>query len=315
MNITGSNLVPYPVELVWEAILDPRVLVATIPGCERLVETGENAYDMTVTAGVAAIKGTYQGSCTLSDLERHESLVMTLTGAGAPGTIDATVRVYFGEADAGIAKIDYEAEAVVGGMVGGVGQRMLTSVSKRMAAEFFGNVASAIEQGPDPSGPDLHVVGAPAPQPAGVHGACEEGRRLVAGRLPQGHRRRRRTGRARRDRRIGVRQAPMRISVDSTARDQADAVRRREISARELLDLHLARIAERNPELNAIVSLDEERARGRRRRRPTRRSRRAPRSGRCTGCPSPSRTPTTSPGGARRTARRSSPTTSPRPTS
>src|SRR3954467_2662593 len=41
----------------------------------------------------------------------------------------------------------------------------------------------------------------------------------------------------------------------------AAAVRRREISARELLDLHLARIAERNPRLTAIVSLDEERAR------------------------------------------------------
>ncbi|TNM40422.1 amidase [Nocardioides albidus] len=51
------------------------------------------------------------------------------------------------------------------------------------------------------------------------------------------------------------------VSVDSTARDQAAAVRRREISARELLDLHLDRIAERNPELNAIVSLDESRAR------------------------------------------------------
>src|SRR3954451_13713089 len=51
------------------------------------------------------------------------------------------------------------------------------------------------------------------------------------------------------------------IAVESTARAMADAVRRREISARELLDLHLARIAERNPELNAVVSLDEERAR------------------------------------------------------
>src|SRR4249919_3050137 len=53
----------------------------------------------------------------------------------------------------------------------------------------------------------------------------------------------------------------MSISVESTARAMADAVRRREISARELLELHLARIAERNPQLNAIVSLDEERAR------------------------------------------------------
>ncbi|GAA4371407.1 amidase [Nocardioides caricicola] len=51
------------------------------------------------------------------------------------------------------------------------------------------------------------------------------------------------------------------LNVDSTARDQAAAVRRREISARELLDLHLERIAERNPQLNAIVSLDEDRAR------------------------------------------------------
>ena len=46
------------------------------------------------------------------------------------------------------------------------------------------------------------------------------------------------------------------LTVDSSARRQADAVRRRAISARELLDLHLDRIAERNPRLNAVVSLD-----------------------------------------------------------
>ena len=51
------------------------------------------------------------------------------------------------------------------------------------------------------------------------------------------------------------------LDVESTARDMVAAVRARDISARELLELHLARIAERNPELNAIVSLDEERAR------------------------------------------------------
>ena len=51
------------------------------------------------------------------------------------------------------------------------------------------------------------------------------------------------------------------VTVESAARAQAEAVRRREISARELLELHLARIAERNGHLNAIVSLDEDRAR------------------------------------------------------
>ena len=50
------------------------------------------------------------------------------------------------------------------------------------------------------------------------------------------------------------------LTVETTAREMAAAVRDRRISARELLDLHLARIEERNPELNAIVSLDVERA-------------------------------------------------------
>ena len=51
------------------------------------------------------------------------------------------------------------------------------------------------------------------------------------------------------------------LTVESTAREQASAVRSGDISARELLELHLDRIAERNPRLNAVVSLDEERAR------------------------------------------------------
>jgi carbon monoxide dehydrogenase subunit G len=146
MKITGRESIPFPVETVWEALLDPAVLVRTIPGCERLETTGDHTYDMTVTAGVSAIRGTYDGTCTLSDLVPHESLAMRLTGAGAPGTIDATVQVSFGHTE-GQTVIEYDADAVVGGMVGGVGQRMLGSVSKRMAGEFFGNVAAAIGGG------------------------------------------------------------------------------------------------------------------------------------------------------------------------
>ena len=95
MKIAGSNTIPFPVDQVWDALLDPAVLVRTLPGCERLVATDEHRYAMTVTAGVAAIRGTYDGTCALSDLVEHESLTMRLQGAGAPGTVDATVAVRF----------------------------------------------------------------------------------------------------------------------------------------------------------------------------------------------------------------------------
>ena len=143
MRFTGESVLHARVDQVWDALLDPAVLVRTIPGCERLETTGEHTYAMTVTAGVASIRGSYDGTCTLSDLEEHEALMMHLRGAGAPGTIDAKVQVSFRDSGDQTV-IEYDADAVVGGMVGGVGQRMLGSVSKRMAREFFGNVANAI---------------------------------------------------------------------------------------------------------------------------------------------------------------------------
>ncbi len=159
MKISGQNTIAAPVEKVWEAILDPRVLVATIPGCEQLAATGENAYAMTVSAGVAAIRGTYSGSCVLSDLRPGEGLTMKLQGAGAPGTIDATVLVTFASSAEGTV-LSYDADAVVGGMIGGVGQRMLTSVSRRMAAEFFGNVEKVIANGLPVAAADSSAAGA-----------------------------------------------------------------------------------------------------------------------------------------------------------
>ena len=153
MKFTGENVLNAPIDQVWDALLDPAVLVRTIPGCSRLEATGENSYDMTVTAGVAAIKGTYAGTCRLHDLEPHQSLMMDLQGAGAPGTIGAKVAVAFHDAGDGSTRITYDADAVVGGMVGGVGQRMLTSVSRKMAGEFFGNVGNVLSGTPDAAAP------------------------------------------------------------------------------------------------------------------------------------------------------------------
>jgi len=170
VKISGSVTVPHPVDAVWDAILDPAVLVRTIPGCSRLETVAENSYAMTVSAGVAAIKGTYDGTAVLSDLDAGQSLVMRLTGAGAPGTIDATVQVAFAPVDGGTA-VSYDADAVVGGMVGGVGQRMLTSVSKRMAAEFFTRVGDAISAptAPAPAGaPPASVAGSEPPAATGT---------------------------------------------------------------------------------------------------------------------------------------------------
>ena len=170
MRIVGEQTIAFPVEQVWGALLDPAVLVRTLPGCERLETTGDQAYAMTVAAGVAAIRGTYDGTCVLSDLVPHESLVMRLQGAGAPGTIDATVDVRFAPTGDGGTRVSYDADAVVGGMVGGVGQRVLAGVAKKTAGLFFAAIddvligAKVVAPAPAAVVP-IPAGGGPAPLP------------------------------------------------------------------------------------------------------------------------------------------------------
>ena len=139
MKLAGEAVLHAPVERVWAALRDPAVLVATIPGCERLVATGPDSYDMTVTAGVASIKGSYAGTVSLTDLPEPNTFLMKASGAGVPGTVSADVRVSLTEAGEGT-RLNYDADAAIGGVIGGVGQRMLIGVAKKLAGEFFTGV-------------------------------------------------------------------------------------------------------------------------------------------------------------------------------
>lgn len=169
MQLNGSVTVAAPVTRVWDALQDPAVLARTIPGCTSLEETGPDTYRMVVTAGVASIQGTYVGQVELADPDPPRSFVLRARGQGAPGTVDATVRVRLTDGD-GSTRIDYEADATVGGMVGGVGQRMLGSVAKRTAGEFFAAVErdlAALAADPGPAAGAAQAAGRSPAEAAG----------------------------------------------------------------------------------------------------------------------------------------------------
>jgi hypothetical protein len=186
MKVTGTASLSAPRDKVWAALNDPAVLVRTIPGCQQLEEVGPDAYRMTITAGVASIKGTYQGDVRLTDHDHPSAFTLKATGAGAPGTVDAHVRVTLvddGSDDQPGTRLDYHADAVVGGMIGGVGQRVLTGVAKKTAGEFFAAVDDVLTgraptvPAPREEGAAAAATGAPAAAP-GVY--------LAPGKPPRG---------------------------------------------------------------------------------------------------------------------------------
>jgi hypothetical protein len=169
MKVAGEAVLHAPVEEVWTALNDANVLVRTIPGCERLEETGADAYRMTVTAGVASIKGSYDGEVRITDQQQPASFMLRASGSGAPGTVSADVLVTLDDAGDGSTRLRYDADAVVGGMIGGVGQRVLSGVAKKTAGEFFRNVDAVLADAP------LTTVGTPAGADAGQQASVGTG--------------------------------------------------------------------------------------------------------------------------------------------
>jgi len=158
MKVSGTATLHAPAERVWAALNDPAVLVRTIPGCEQLEAVGPDRYRMTVTAGVASIKGTYLGDVELTDPEPPKAFALKASGSGAPGTVNADVRVTLEDGGDGTTTLRYAADAVVGGAVGGVGQRVLSGVAKKTAGEFFAAVDAILAEAAAPM-----AVAAPAP--------------------------------------------------------------------------------------------------------------------------------------------------------
>jgi uncharacterized protein len=137
VNLDGTAVLNADPERVWSVITDPAVLARTIPGCSSLEQVGPDEYRMNVSVGVGAIRGTYAGEVRLSDQQRPSSYVMHASGAGAPGNARAKVTIGLAPSDAGTTTLTYSADAVIGGPVAGVGQRMISGVAKRMAGQFF----------------------------------------------------------------------------------------------------------------------------------------------------------------------------------
>jgi len=169
MKVSGEATLHGPVDRVYAALNDPAVLVRTIPGCERLEQVGPDAYRMVVTAGVAAVKGTYLGEVALAEQDPPHAFVLKAAGSGTPGTVSAQARVRLAPAGDETTLVSYDADAVVGGVVGGVGQRVLTSVARRTAGEFFAAVDAVLtgaEAAAGATGTEPAEAGAPVP--AGV---------------------------------------------------------------------------------------------------------------------------------------------------
>jgi uncharacterized protein len=146
MKLEGNYEIPASRQQVWEAFLDPERLRLAIPGCEKLEAIGPDEYKATMKVGVGAVKGTFEGKIRLTDQQPPESYRLMVEGSGAPGFIRGDTVITLAESGSGT-RVSYSADVQVGGLIAGVGQRLLGGVSKMMADQFFTRMSELLTGG------------------------------------------------------------------------------------------------------------------------------------------------------------------------
>lgn len=141
MTLNGSYRISAPRQAVWAALMDPEVLKKCLPGCEKLDPVGPDAYRAHMKVGIAAIKGSYQGSVSIHEKVAPEKFRMVVEGKGAPGFLRGEGSFELAE-EGSETVLRYQGTAQVGGMIAGVGQRLVQGAARMVVRKFFEALSS-----------------------------------------------------------------------------------------------------------------------------------------------------------------------------
>jgi uncharacterized protein len=144
MKIEGSHDVSAPRQKVWDAFLDPEQLRQAIPGCEKLDALGNDEYRAIMKVGIGPVKGTFEGKVKLTDKQPPNTYRMAVEGSGGPGFVRGDTTITLSDIPGGT-RVAYSADVQIGGMIAGVGQRMLGGASKMLADQFFNKMGERLQ--------------------------------------------------------------------------------------------------------------------------------------------------------------------------
>jgi uncharacterized protein len=175
MEMTGEYRIPAPRQRVWEALNDPAVLKACIPGCKQLEKTSDTDFTAIVVTKLGPVSATFRGSVNLTELDPPNGYTLTGQGqGGAAGFARMGARVSLTD-ESDDTLLAYSAQADIGGKLASVGSRLVQTVARKNADDFFSAFARQLGGGgvqePNVVVAPLGVATTvPAPSPAGMWG-------------------------------------------------------------------------------------------------------------------------------------------------
>ena len=153
MDFGGRYRIEAPRAAVWEALNDPEMLKAAIPGCSHIGWSGSDTLDLSISVNLGVMKPVFKGELALSNVVPAESYTLSGKGKGgllglAEGAADITL------ADEGEATIlAFSAVGGASGQIMKLGKALVGNSAQRIIDGFFERFATDMGVGITPLGP------------------------------------------------------------------------------------------------------------------------------------------------------------------
>ena len=146
MEVKGLYTLPAPPEAVWAALNNPQVLAACLPGCERMEKVSPSEFKGAIAFKIGSLRARLTGRVALSDVTEPYACVLIADSNGVAGSAKGKARLRLTPSNTGTT-LSYDAVATVGGRLSQAGPRMLDTIARSIADEFFAKLDAMLAGG------------------------------------------------------------------------------------------------------------------------------------------------------------------------
>ncbi|MDG2003409.1 MAG: carbon monoxide dehydrogenase subunit G [Novosphingobium sp.] len=137
MQMAGEQRIAASRQRVWEALNDPEVLKACIPGCQSLEREGDDGFNAVAEVKIGPIGARFKGKVKLTDIDAPNGYTINGQGnGGVAGNAKGAAKVRLSD-DGGVTVVSYEVDAEVGGRMAQLGGPIIDATAKNLAGKFF----------------------------------------------------------------------------------------------------------------------------------------------------------------------------------
>ena len=143
MKIAGHHTLATNPERAYTMLQDPEVLAKAMPGCQELKRIGPDEYEMKMKMVISSIQGLFAGKVKIEDPHPPDSFTLIVEGSGKVGFVKGSGVLHLKPQD-GVTEVAFDGDVQTGGMIAGVGQRLLDTTAKFIIRKFFEKLAEQL---------------------------------------------------------------------------------------------------------------------------------------------------------------------------